>query len=137
MATAVIRAAIATLVMSAPSFAQTASDPFPRPIPASEGVIRVNVVEFASLPDIGGEPARMMLLVDEPGTRRLFVNDMRGPLYTRQLRRQDASRCISTSTPRTGASASSRWAASAGSRALRSTRSSTRPARRGFGKFYT
>ena len=23
-----------------------------------------------------------MLLVDEPGTRRLFVNDMRGPLYT-------------------------------------------------------
>ena len=24
----------------------------------------------------------MMLLVDEPGTRRLFVNDMRGPLYS-------------------------------------------------------
>jgi glucose/arabinose dehydrogenase len=24
----------------------------------------------------------MMLLVDEPGTRRLYVNDMRGPLYT-------------------------------------------------------
>ena len=27
-------------------------------------------------------PARPMLLVDEPGTRRLFTNDMRGPLYT-------------------------------------------------------
>ena len=24
----------------------------------------------------------MMLLVDEPGTRRMFVNDMRGPLFT-------------------------------------------------------
>ena len=24
----------------------------------------------------------MMLLVDEPATRRLFVNDIRGPLYT-------------------------------------------------------
>ena len=30
----------------------------------------------------GGEAARMMLLVDEPATRRMFVNDMRGPLYT-------------------------------------------------------
>jgi hypothetical protein len=29
--------------------------------------------------DVGGKAARMMLLVDEPGTRRLFVNDMRGP----------------------------------------------------------
>jgi hypothetical protein len=81
MATAVIRAAIAALFMSAPSFAQTASDPFPRPIPTSDGVIKVNVVEFASVPDIGGEPARMMLMSHEPGTRRFFVNDMRGPLY--------------------------------------------------------
>jgi hypothetical protein len=52
------------------------------PIEAAQGVIRVNFVEFAALPDLGGPmPARMMLLADEPGTRRLFVNDMRGPLY--------------------------------------------------------
>ncbi|MCC7181336.1 MAG: PQQ-dependent sugar dehydrogenase [Acidobacteria bacterium] len=57
-------------------------DPFPGPIPATEGVIRVNVAEFATLPDIEGVPARMMNLVDEPGTKRLFVNDMRGPLYS-------------------------------------------------------
>jgi len=56
-------------------------DPFPGPIRATEGVIRVGVEEFASLPDIDGVAARMMNLVDEPGTRRLFVNDMRGPLY--------------------------------------------------------
>jgi hypothetical protein len=42
----------------------------------------VNLTEFATIPDVGGEPARMMLLVNEPGTRRLFVNDMRGPLYS-------------------------------------------------------
>jgi hypothetical protein len=42
----------------------------------------VDVEEFASLPDVGGEAVRMMLLVDEPGTGRLFVNGMRGPIYT-------------------------------------------------------
>ena len=62
--------------------AQSPTDPFPAPIPASEGVIRVRFREFASIPDISGEAARMMLLVDEPGTRRLFVNEMRGSLYT-------------------------------------------------------
>ncbi len=51
-------------------------------LPANDDVIAVNFVEFASIPDVDGEAARMMLLVDEPGTRRLFVNDMRGPLYS-------------------------------------------------------
>lgn len=63
---------------------RTTNDPFPRPIAVTEGVIAVRFVEFASLPDIAGEtqPARMMLMVDEPGTKRLFVNDMRGPIYS-------------------------------------------------------
>jgi hypothetical protein len=60
---------------------QTA-DPFPQPIEARQGVITVGVREFASVPDIDGIAARMMNLVNEPGTRRLFVNDMRGPLYS-------------------------------------------------------
>lgn len=70
------------LVLASAALAQAPNDPFPAPIPATEGVIRVRFVEFASIPDVGGEAARMMLLVDEPGTRRIFVNDMRGPLYT-------------------------------------------------------
>ncbi len=41
----------------------------------------MNYQEFASLPDIDGVAARMMNLVTEPGTRRVFVNDMRGQLY--------------------------------------------------------
>jgi glucose/arabinose dehydrogenase len=56
-------------------------DPFPQPIARDEGVITVTLREFASLPDIAGVAARMMTLVEEPGTKRLFVSDMRGPLY--------------------------------------------------------
>lgn len=56
-------------------------DPFPNPIPAEEGAIKVNFVEFATLPDVGGNTARPMLMSYEPGTRRMFVNDMHGALY--------------------------------------------------------
>ena len=72
---------IAALVTASPLSAQTTNDPFPSPI-SSNRVIRVDFVEFASIPDIDGSAARVMTLVDEPGTRRMFVNDMRGPLYT-------------------------------------------------------
>ena len=71
------------LLVGAGAGAQAPNDPFPNPINATAGIVKVNFVEFASLPDLGGQqPSRPMLLVDEPGTRRLFVNDMRGPLYT-------------------------------------------------------
>ncbi len=89
-----IRVFMASLLTASFSFAVTAqqapaplqpgqtNDPFPAPIPAVQGVIVVNVAEFASLPEIDGVAARMMHLVDEPGSRRLFVNEMRGPLYS-------------------------------------------------------
>ncbi len=79
---AMTRVAVMALLLALPALAQTPTDPFPTPIAATEGVIRVRFVEFASIPDVDGEAARMMLLVDEPGTRRLFVNDMRGPIHT-------------------------------------------------------
>jgi hypothetical protein len=60
-------------------------DPWPVPIPAIAGAIRVNFVEFATLPDVGGNAARPMLMSYEPGTRRLFVNDMHGALYSVSL----------------------------------------------------
>jgi hypothetical protein len=64
--------------------AQATNDPFPQPITATQGVIAVGFAEFATIPPLAGQPQapRMNLLVDEPGTRRLFVNDMRGPLYS-------------------------------------------------------
>ena len=62
--------------------AQSASDPFPLPLSPSEETITVGITEFASLPDVDGRAARMMLIVDEPDTGRLFVNDMHGRLYS-------------------------------------------------------
>jgi hypothetical protein len=76
------RVLLVALLLSVSLYAQRPTDPFPAPIPATEGVIQVSFSEFASIPDVDGEAARMMLLVDEPGTRRMFVNDMRGPLFT-------------------------------------------------------
>src|SRR5687768_13660215 len=61
--------------------AQSTNDPFPQPIAATQDVVRVNYVEYAQLPTVDGPP-RMMLLTAEPGGRRLFVNEMRGPLYS-------------------------------------------------------
>src|SRR5882724_11960687 len=72
----------AAFLVASPGLAQTSTQPFPTPIAATDRAVRVNFVEFASLPDIGGQPAQPMLLVDEPATRRMFVNDIKGPLYT-------------------------------------------------------
>ena len=57
------------------------NDPFPQPIASSEGAIVVTLRDFASLPAIDSVPARLMTLVEEPRTRRLFVSDMHGLLY--------------------------------------------------------
>ncbi|MGD8329784.1 MAG: PQQ-dependent sugar dehydrogenase [Acidobacteriota bacterium] len=73
---------LAALLLTAVPLVQTTTDPFPDPVEQTDGVIGVGFREFASLPDIDGAPARPMLLIDEPGTGRLFVNDMRGPIYT-------------------------------------------------------
>ena len=62
--------------------ARLSSDPFPAPIEATQDVIAVNFVEFAALPDAGGEAARMMHMLDEPQTQRLFVSTMPGMLYS-------------------------------------------------------
>jgi hypothetical protein len=65
-----------------PSGPGRSNNPFEAPIPASDAVITVKLAEFASLPDVGTRAARMNLISDEPGTKRLFVNVMTGTLYT-------------------------------------------------------
>ena len=72
---------VLALLLAAPLGAQSTTDPFPSPIPATEGAITVSFREFAVVPDMDGLAPRMMAMVNEPGTRRLFVNDMRGPIY--------------------------------------------------------
>jgi Glucose / Sorbosone dehydrogenase len=60
---------------------QLTVDPFPTPIETTQGVIAVNFVAFATIPDVNGEAARMMHFVDEPGTKRVVVSLMTGALY--------------------------------------------------------
>ncbi|MBM2851243.1 MAG: yliI 5 [Anaerolineales bacterium] len=98
---------VVALLVAVPALAQMPTDPFPTPIPATEGVIRVRFVEFASIPDVGGEAARMMLLVDEPGTRRMFVNDMRGPLYTVSYDGRSSTLYLDINAPNWGVSVQS------------------------------
>ena len=74
--------ALGALLIATPALSQAPNDPFPDPIEVTEGVIVVGYTEFATLPDVGGERARPMRLVDESGSERLFVNDMQGPIYT-------------------------------------------------------
>jgi len=73
---------LAVLLLASPALAQQTNDPLPADIAATEDIVAVDFVEFATIPDIDGEPPRMMLLVDEPGTSRLFVSDMTGLLYS-------------------------------------------------------
>jgi hypothetical protein len=74
--------ALVGLLIPTPGASQVPNDPFPDPIEVTEGAIVVGYSEFTTLPDVAGKRARPMRLVDEPGSGRLFVNDMQGPVYT-------------------------------------------------------
>ena len=99
-----IRGMAAALLVASGALAQAPTDPFPNPIPAAEGVIRVRFVEFATIPDIEGEAPRMMNLVDEPGTKRMFVNTMRGPLYTVSYDGKTVTPYVDINAPKWGVS---------------------------------
>ena len=45
---------VASLLTASVCHAQLTNDPSPQPIAATDGVITVNVVQFATLPDLGG-----------------------------------------------------------------------------------
>ena len=91
--------AVAVMLVPAPGLAQTTDDPFPTPIAEQAEALHVGIEEFAVLPDFMGAPARMMLLVDEPGTGRLFVNDMHGVLYAVSYAGQTVTRYLDLNAP--------------------------------------
>lgn len=74
--------AAAAALAAAPALPQPSGNPYAEPVATEGGAIVVDLVEVATLPDIGGDPADMRKLVHEPGTDRIFVNDQRGPIYT-------------------------------------------------------
>src|SRR3989337_222852 len=79
-----------SLLTGSPALAQTPTDPFPTPIPTTEGVIKVRSTEFASLPDVDGAAARLMLL----------VGDMRGLLYSVSYNGQTVTPYLDLRDPR-------------------------------------
>ncbi len=115
---------------------QTSNDPFPEPIAATEGVIRVNVAEFATIPDIAGEAPRMMLLVDEPGTRRFFVNTMRGPLYSVSYDGKTVTEYLDINASTWGVGVQSQGS-ERGFQSVAFHPEFARRGARGYGKFYT
>jgi len=125
----------ATLLTASVAFGQSI-DPFPQPINTTDGVIRVNIAEFASVPDMNGEPARMMLLVNEPGTRRLFVNDMRGPLYNVSYDGKTVTRYIDINAQNWGVSVQSQGR-ERGFQSFAFHPQFNQAGTRGYGKFYT
>jgi hypothetical protein len=139
----IIRLFVAALLTGTPAAAQSTpqssaqtNDPFPAPIEAVNGVIRVSFVEFASLPDVGGQAARMMMLVDEPGSRRLFVNDMRGPLYTVSYDGKAVRPYVDINAPNWGVSVQSNGN-ERGFQSFALHPQFSQPGTRGYGKFYT
>jgi hypothetical protein len=125
----------AALALAAAPAQQPSNDPFP-PIQATEGVIAVNFVEFAVVPDVDGVAPRLMHLIDEPGTKRLIVSTMRGALYTISYDGRTVTQYLDVNAPAWGIGVQS-----AGSeRGLQSFAfhpQFSQRGSRGYGKFYT
>ena len=130
-----LRVLAVTLLMACCALAQTI-DPFPKPIADNGEPLRANLVEFASVPDVGGEAARMMLLVNEPGTRRLFVNDMRGPLYTVSYDGKTVTPYVDINASNWGVNVQSQGR-ERGFQSFAFHPQFNQPGTRGYGKFYT
>ena len=129
---------LAALAQAPQETPKITNDPFPEPIQAKEGVITVRFVEFASLPDIPGQaqPARMMTLVNEPGTRRLFVNDMRGPLYSVSYDGKTVTKYLDVNAEEWGVKVNS-TGNERGMQSFAFHPQFSQRGTRGFGKFYT
>ena len=99
--TVVALAALASPFTAALS-AQTTNDPFPDPIGEDWAPLVVDYTEFARIPGVGGAQPRMMNIVDEPGTRRIFVSDMVGPISSVSYDGRTVTQYVDTNDARWG-----------------------------------
>jgi hypothetical protein len=112
------------------------NNPFPAPIPAAEGVVAVNFVEFASVPDANGREARVNLLRDEPGTHRMFINTMQGLLDTVSYDGKTVTPYLDLNDPKWGNPVQANGA-ERGFQSFAFHPQFTQAGRPGYGKFYT
>jgi len=117
-------------------FAQTTNDPFPKAIPASEGVITVNFVEFATIPSEGTAAPRVMQMLNEPGTKRLIVSDMVGKLYAVSYDGKTVTPYLDMGNPEWKVSVNSQGS-ERGFHSFAFHPQFNQTGARGFGKFYT
>ena len=82
--------------------AQTTNDPFPDPIGGGWAPLVVDYTEFARIPGVGRAAPRMTNVIDEPGTRRIFVNDMVGPITSISYDGRTVTRYVDTNDARWG-----------------------------------
>jgi hypothetical protein len=116
--------------------AQTTNDPFPDPIGDDWAPIVVDYTEFARIPGVGGAAPRMMNVVDEPGTRRIFVSDMVGPIHGVSYDGRTVTQYVDTNDARWGQRVQSQGS----ERGLQSFAFHPQFAQQGapgYGKFYT
>jgi hypothetical protein len=99
--TVVALAALASPFTAALS-AQTTNDPFPDPIGEDWAPLVVDYTEFARIPGVGGAQPRMMNIIDEPGTRRIFVSDMVGPISSVSYDGRTVTQYVDTNDARWG-----------------------------------
>jgi len=96
------RTLTALLALASPAAAQLTNDPFPDPIGGGRAPIVVDYTEFAQVPGVGDQAPRMTLLVPESGTRRMFVNDMNGPIHSISYDGRAVTLYVDTNDPRWG-----------------------------------
>ncbi|MBM4184869.1 MAG: PQQ-dependent sugar dehydrogenase [Gemmatimonadetes bacterium] len=97
-----LRAFGALLALASPLAAQTTNDPFPEPIGDGWAPLVVDYTEFARIPGAGGAAPRMTNITDEPGTRRLFVNDMVGQVTSISYDGRTVTQYVDTNDARWG-----------------------------------
>jgi len=129
-------AAAAVALFAGSVIAQSVTDPFPTPIPANEGVIAVDYTEFATIPDSENQAPRMMLLVDEPSTRRMFVIDMRGPLWSVSYDGKTVEKYLDVNAPEWGVQVNS-MGNERGVQSFAFHPQFNQPGTPGYGKLYT
>ena len=66
------------LASAAPVAAQVSNDPFPDPIGDDWAPLVVDYTDFARIPGVGGDPALMTHLLDEP---ELFIDAIHRPRH--------------------------------------------------------
>jgi hypothetical protein len=127
---------LALALGAAPAAAQITNNPFPAPIESSAGVIAVKFAEFAVIPEVNGQPPRMMHMADETGSKRLFVSTMQGPIFSVSYDGKTVTEYVNVDAPQWKIGVQSQGS-ERGLQSIAFHPQFNQRGSRGYGKFYT